>query len=286
MKNNLWVILLISALSGFNISCGDDDKESCESDTGDCPTRTCPDAGTTAPPSGTENDIGAICAYDNDCSDHCISGLSHMAPYCTRNCDKVACPQGYSCLSTGQLGLVCVMGPCQSATDCPSTYSCYAEDDIETPVCRPNERSCNNDVDCPAATACVQGMCKLLCEDDDHCKQGYHCHWGNACLLCTSNAHCADGFSCENGSCNQACINDDDCRSGYQCEDRACVAIQGGGSGILGDTRADAGCEDNDDCEAFCYNEYCTETCEPEVEPTSCPEGYSCHSSHMFCQRD
>jgi hypothetical protein len=43
----------------------------------------------------------------------------------------------------------------------------------------------------------------------------------------------------------------------------------------------DAGCDEHVDCRDFCYDNYCTRTCEAEGE---CPEGYLCHTGHLYCQ--
>lgn len=270
---SLFLVLLVTIyIAGC---CKEKTCDPCDAGSCNCPRRTAPDA---RAPAGAD-DIGEICAHDSDCAQHCIVGLSGMAPYCTRSCQDQACPRGYLCLSQGQAGMVCVVGPCESSEDCPDDYSCYLEDP-ENPVCRHADIECDGDGDCPANTACNQGLCELLCQSDDDCKQGYHCQWQRRCAQCANDSHCEDGFSCQDGNCNMSCIDRYDCRTGFQCSSNACEKISGGGSIEYGTD--DAGCDENADCEDFCYeNQYCTRTCETDAD---CPEGYACHTGYLFCQ--
>ena len=278
MKSRSLLLLTAALFAAFTFLCSCSSSDECsESDTdASCPDLNCPEAGPPAP----SNDTGNVCAYHEHCADFCIMGLSGMAPYCTRGCETAACPAGYSCLSVGQYGMICVMGACASDNDCPSRYECN-QDDADNPVCRHVDMGCQTDEDCPAATACNQGLCQLHCENDDDCKQGYHCEWHRRCVLCTSDGQCTGGYSCEDGNCNEACIQDDDCRTGYECTGPGCDPIVGGGPGGL-----DAGCEEHSDCEDFCRYEYCGKTCEGEGDTESCPEGYYCHPGSLVCDRE
>ncbi len=238
----------------------------------------CPDAGT-ANPSGS--DLGHVCGYDQDCQQACILGLNGMSPYCTRSCATKACPKGYLCMSHEQQGMVCVIGHCQGPNDCPSGYTCLANDPDYPNTCRHDDVGCNADEDCPAATACNQKKCTLLCEADEHCKAGFYCEWHRRCSHCASDAHCANAFSCQDGNCNTSCADDQDCRLGYACTQPKCNLIAGGGPGGL-----DAGCQDNTECQDFCYNNQCSKTCTGPDDTTSCPAGYHCHPGVLICVQD
>ena len=274
------ILSILAALLFSGSGCTKD--ETCGGmDAGICDCPSCGGRSGGDDPSPPPDDIGDICAHDSDCAQHCLLGLSGMAPYCTRSCESDSCPAGYLCLSVAQAGMVCAIGPCGGDGQCPEGYSC-STDDPDNPVCLHEDVVCDSDSDCPAATACNQGLCELLCESDDDCKQGFRCRYRRRCVKCTNNSHCEDGYSCQDGNCNLSCIEDNDCRIGFRCAPGACEQISGGGNIEMG--AADAGCEEDTDCVDFCYNgEYCTRICEGEDDP-ACPEGYACHGSHLFCR--
>jgi len=220
------------------------------------------------------DDLGAICSYDAECSYFCTLGLHGMAPFCTRNCTAEApCPDGYVCVAEGQMGMVCAMGSCSGDAECPAGYTCNTEDS----VCQHGAITCGNDNECPAASACNQGTCVTVCQSEDDCKQGYLCDYNSRCVRCVNNSHCENGYACSGGNCNTACIEDANCRSGFECVDAACQQIVGGGPGLLGDS-----CSEDAECADFCANQYCSQVCDPS-DAQSCPDGYRCHESHMYC---
>lgn len=222
------------------------------------------------------DDIGQICAFQEECTSGCLYGLRYMAPYCTRSCADAPCPAGYYCVGRAGLGMVCAMGECASDGDCPVDYLC----NTDRQVCQHVDLPCGGDADCPTGTACNQGACATVCSDDADCKQGYHCNVHiTTCMACAHHAHCADGFACAQGVCGQACIDSNDCRPGYQCVDHGCDPIEAGGPGTLG-----SDCDEDAQCEHFCLHHRCTQLCDVPNDPDQCPEGFYCEQFSMVCQ--
>lgn len=221
-------------------------------------------------------DIGQICAHQADCATGCLYGLRHMAPHCTRSCADTPCPAGYYCVGRAGLGMVCAMAACESDADCPADYQC----NLDRGVCRHVDIPCGSDADCPAATACNQGVCTTVCSSDDDCKQGYHCNVHvTTCLDCAHHAQCDGGYACDYGECSQACVQSDDCRPGYRCTGTTCELIDANGPGTLG-----TACEEDSECEDFCYHSRCTRMCDVPNGADQCPEGFYCEQFAMICQ--
>jgi hypothetical protein len=229
---------------------------------------------TEAPP----EDTGAVCAFDSDCQYGCADGAEGSHAYCTRPCETEACPQGYVCVARPGLGRVCGLGPCDGTTGCPASYQCTSDEEFEN-VCRHVDIACTTDTDCPALTACNQGVCAVFCSGDEDCKQGYRCRWGYGCVQCHVPAHCSDGFACIGGLCNTACAETSDCRGGFECIAAACAPIQGGGPGVVGDP-----CAEHSECEDFCWSySQCSRVC---AGPDDCPAASHCDTNNLVCMPD
>lgn len=221
-----------------------------------------------------EPDLGDICAVQTDCQEACLAGVYGMTAYCTRGCAAEPCPAGYYCVGRAQMGLVCAMTWCSGDGDCPAEYRC----DVDESICVHHDIACGVDTDCPAATACNQGVCATVCSSSDDCKQGYQCDHHLGCVQCLRASDCSEGLACVGGVCNQGCVDENDCRMGYECLSGGCQIIVGGGVGDVG-----VGCQEHSECVDFCmHHSYCTRVCDGP-DDTSCPDGYHCQPDHLVC---
>jgi len=110
------------------------------------------------------------CAQDASCypeeADFAATGF--LGGYCLKlGCDATSCPQGATCVKTGEDQAVCLR-TCATHADCRAGYQCHDTGK----VCFP---ACGVDAVCPDGHACREGVCARSECDPGTCPAGEVC---------------------------------------------------------------------------------------------------------------
>jgi len=130
----------------------------------------------------------------------------------------------------GQWGTCVESGYCGSASDCGPGMTC------DDGTCKPTNRGCMSDYDCPSGTVCDPAgqYCVPTQACDGGCPMGTRCdETRNTCVPvgCTDDSQCAAGCYCDEqtGTCAETsyCTADDQCPAGQYCDENRSTCMPG-----------------------------------------------------------
>jgi hypothetical protein len=253
--------------------------------------------------------VGSPCIPQPDggsdqCADKLCLQLETNSGICTKSCaTNHLCPDGFTCDTAGQFGLVCQRATgCKTDDDCPAGHVCDQTTDtcyikVSRELCSP----CEDTLQCPQGGSCFvakgsgERFCTAPCNSDGSCPPGFQCQSlpdngpTNQCVPVTEScnfgkplcAPCKGDNECGNyldlcvrnvvsgeQFCGTQCApSRNDCPSAFHCEDLS--GADAGPFQCVPDSRT---------CQGYC------DSTDEHTQTIECGLGRSCDTSANQCQ--